>query len=47
MVIEFGLSISESSTKISKYYAPTDSEYQFHKVGIKNWLAIAFEQGVP
>ena len=36
MVIELGLPVLESSTKISKFYAPFDSKHKFHKAGIKN-----------
>ena len=25
------------STRISYFYPPTDSEYNFHKTGIENW----------
>ena len=35
----------EYSTRISKFYDPTDSEYKFHKTRIKNWLSIGFEVG--
>ena len=35
-VIELGLPVSESSTKISKFYAPIDSKHKFYKVGIEN-----------
>ena len=34
--IELGPPVSESSTKISKFHAPTDSEHKFHKVRIEN-----------
>ena len=36
MVIELGPPVSESSTRISKFYAPTDSEHKFRKAGIEN-----------
>ena len=35
-VIELGPPLSEFCTKISKFYAPTDPELKFHKVGIEN-----------
>ena len=34
--IELGPPVSESSTKISKFDAHTDSEYKFHKARIEN-----------
>ena len=34
--IEFGPLVSESSTKISKFHAPTGSEHKFHKARIEN-----------
>ena len=39
--------MSESWTRISKFYDPTDSKYKFHKTRIKNWLTIGFELGYP
>ena len=33
-------SVLESSTRISKFYAPTDSEHKLHKTEIENWLLI-------
>ena len=36
MVIELRPPVSESSTKILKFYATTDSEHEIYKVGIKN-----------
>ena len=39
-VIELGPPVSESTTRISKLYDPTDSEYKFHKTRIKNWVTI-------
>ena len=39
--------VSESSTKILKFHAPTDSEYKFHKVKIKNWPSMEFKLGFP
>ena len=45
MVIELGLPMLESSTKIWKFHALTDSEHKFYKVRIKNWLPIEFELG--
>ena len=41
--IEIEPPVSESSTKISKFHAPTDSEDKFHKVRIKNWPPIEFK----
>ena len=37
-VIELGPPVPESSTRISKFYAPTDSEFEhkFYKTGIEN-----------
>ena len=34
--IELGPPVLESSTKISKFHAPTNSEHRFHKVRIEN-----------
>ena len=45
--VELGPSVSESSTKISKFHAPTDSEHKFHKARIKNWSPIEFKLGFP
>ena len=45
--IEFELPVSESSTRISKFYDPTDSEHKFHKMRIENSLSIGFELGSP
>ena len=42
-VIELGPPVSESSTRISKFYNPTDSEHKLHKTRIENWLSIGFE----
>ena len=39
-VIELGLQVLNSSTRISKFYAPTDSEHKFDKTEIENWLSI-------
>ena len=47
MVIELVLPVSESLTKISKFYDPTDSKYKFHKTRIENLLTIGFELGSP
>ena len=43
--IEPGLHVSESSTRILKFYALTDSEQKIHKTGIKNWLTAVFSLG--
>ena len=45
--IELGLPVSESSTKISKFHAPTDSEHKFHKARIESWPPIEFKLGFP
>ena len=45
MVIQHGPQVSESSTRISKFYATTDSEHKFNKMGIKNRLPIGFNLG--
>ena len=37
----------ESSTKILKFYDPTDSEHKLHKTRIENWLSIGFELEAP
>ena len=42
-VIELGPPVSKSSTWISKFYDPTDSEHEFYERKIKNWLSIGFE----
>ena len=42
-VIELGPPLSESSTTISKFYNPADSEHKLHKTRIENWLSIGFE----
>ena len=48
MPIELGPSVSESSTKISKFHASTDSKYKFHKARIENGPPIdEFELGFP
>ena len=44
-VIELGLPVSESSTRIPNLYTPTDSEYKFHNTGIENWLHIGLNLG--
>ena len=45
MVIESGPPVSDSSTRIFKIYAPTDSEHKLYRTGIKNWLPIRFNLG--
>ena len=48
MVIELGLPVLESSTRISKFYDPTaDCEHKFHKMMIENWLSIGLELQSP
>ena len=37
--------VSESSIKISKFHAPTDSEHKFHKTRIENCPPIEFQLG--
>ena len=44
-VIELGPPVPESSTGISKFHDPTDSEHKFYKTRIGNWLSIVFELG--
>ena len=39
--------MSESSTRMSMFHDPTDSEQKFHKTRIENWLSIGFELGIP
>ena len=43
MVIKLEPPVLEPSTKILKLYAPTDSEYKLHKVGIRNDLTTGFK----
>ena len=45
--IKLGPPVSESSTKISKFDASTDSEQKFHKARIENWPHIEFKLGFP
>ena len=45
--IEFRLPVSESSTKILKFHAPTDSEHKFHKTRIENWPPVEFKLEFP
>ena len=40
MAIDPGLPVSQSSTRILKPHAPTDSEHKLHKTGIEKWLPI-------
>ena len=47
MVIQLGPSVLESSTRISKFHEPTDSEHKCHKTRIENWLFIGFQLGPP
>ena len=42
-VIEVRPSVSESSTRITKFYVPTASEHKFRNTGIKNWLLPGIE----
>ena len=45
MVTELGLPVSESSARILKFDAPTDSGQKLNKTEIKNWLRIGFNLG--
>ena len=44
-LIELGPPVSESSTRILKFYALTDSEHKFDKTEIAYWLPIGFNLG--
>ena len=44
-VNELGPPVLESSARISKFYAPTDSEHKFNKTEIENWLPIGYNLG--
>ena len=44
-VNELGLPVLESSARISKFYAPNDSEHKFNKTEIENWLPIGYNLG--
>ena len=44
-VNELGPPVLEPSAGISKYYAPTDSEYKFNKTETENWLLIEYNLG--
>ena len=46
-VIELGLPVLESSTRISKFYNPTNSEPKFRKTRIEDCLCIGFHLGSP
>ena len=45
MVIELELRVSESSTRTTKFHAPTVSKDKFCETGIKNWLPTGIELG--
>ena len=45
ILIELGPPMWETSTRISYFYAPTDSGYKFHKTRIENCLPIGFGLG--
>ena len=45
ILIELGPPVLKSSTRISYFYAPTDSEYKFHKTKIRNCVPIGFGLG--
>ena len=40
IAMELGPPVLESSTKISKFHDPIDSEHKFHKTRIENWPPI-------
>ena len=40
-----GPPVLESSARISKFYAPTDSEHKFNKTEIENWQPIGYNLG--
>ena len=44
---ELGTPVSESSTKISKFYDPTDSEHKLHKTRIKKLAMHRGQNGIP
>ena len=44
-VIELGPPVSESSTRISKFYAPSNCKHKFNETEIENWLPIQFNLG--
>ena len=44
-VNELGPPVLESSARITKFYAPTDSKHKFIKVEIENWLPIGYNLG--
>ena len=46
MVIELRRPVSEFSTKILTFYAPTDSEHKFHKAEIKKLPTLRIQTGV-
>ena len=46
-VSELGPPVTESSTRISKFYAPAISEHKFYKTGNENCLPIGFNLGSP
>ena len=43
MVTELVPPVLESSTKISKFYNPTDSKHKLHKTRIENWHSLGFK----
>ena len=42
---EPGWLVLESSTRISGYFAPTDSEHKFNKTENENWLPLGYNLG--
>ena len=45
MVTELRPPVSQSTTRISKFYATTISELKLHKTKIENWLPMWFNLG--
>ena len=45
--IKLGPPVSESPTRISKFYDPNDSEYKFNKKRFENCLSIGFKLASP
>ena len=46
ILTEVGRQVSESSARISKFHAPTDSADKFNKTEIENWLPIGCSLGL-
>ena len=47
IVHELGPPVLESSARVSKFYAPTDSKHKFDKTEMENWLPIGYNLGSP